>query len=86
MQQQSGLRWVSGSKTPKKVYITRVMNFGTREEWDEMKRTYSQADILEALREPLRGQWTKHGKAFAEKIFDVTLPENVLISYGPNEQ
>lgn len=75
------LKWIAGSETSDKVYITRVFNFGTLEEWREMKKCYKSSQIQEALKNPLRGQWTSHGKAFAEALFDIRLPENVLISY-----
>lgn len=80
---RDGLQWVSGHKTPQKVYITRVLNFGTWAEWQRLQKKYSTADILQALQNPLKGQWTRHGKAFAEKIFGISMPADCLITYGP---
>jgi hypothetical protein len=82
MDQRSGLQWVAGDNTPPKVYITRVINYGNLEEWRALKHQYSPEAIQDALTNPLPGQWTKHGKAFAEIMFDVTLPNDVLNTYG----
>ncbi|MBI3318569.1 MAG: hypothetical protein HYZ90_05455 [Candidatus Omnitrophica bacterium] len=46
-----------------------------------MKRRYTPAQIRAALEHPLRGQWTRRAKRFAEVLFNVRLPEEVLISY-----
>ena len=81
MRNQKKLKWVAGSKTPEKIYITRVINFGTWQEWRAMKRRFSRAQIKSALENPLRGQWTPKGKRFAEVLFDCVLPQNTLISY-----
>ena len=81
MADQNALKWVAGENTPEKTYITRVFNFGTLEEWREMKRRYAREKIERALRNPLPGQWTSHAKAFAEVVFDIRMPESVLISY-----
>lgn len=81
MSEPLSLRWVAGDATPQKVYITRVVNMGTWEEWKEMMKENPMELIEEAIRQPLRGQWTKHGKAFAEVVFACHLPEDVLISY-----
>ena len=78
---RGGLKWVAGKRTPAKVYITRVFNFGTCEEWREIKRRFHRAEIEGVVRHPLRGQWTKRGKAFAETLFDCRMPASVLISY-----
>ena len=81
MRQSSGLRWVAGCKTPEKVYITRVFNFGTWEEWRRMKKRCAKNQIRRAIRHPLRGEWTKRAKRFAELLFDLQMPEETLISY-----
>lgn len=81
MKRTGALRWVAGKETPDKVYITRVFNFGTREEWKQLQKKYTRRDIEKSLRNPLRGQWTKRGKAFAEVIYGIRLPDAVLISY-----
>lgn len=81
MKRTGALRWVAGRGTPDKVYITRVFNYGTREEWRQLQKTYSKREIEQALRQPLRGQWTKRGKAFAEAMYGIRLPDAVLISY-----
>jgi hypothetical protein len=81
MQNRKGLRWIAGNQTPDSTYITRVINFGTLEEWRQLRKKYSHSKIKQALKKPLRGQWTRHGKAFAEVIFGVHLPKSVLISY-----
>ncbi len=77
----TGLTWVAGTSTPRKIYITRVWNLGTWNEWRDMWKTYPPSEIEEAVRLPLRGQWTKHGKAFAETMLDCTLPSDALLSY-----
>ena len=82
MLNRNGLKWVAGHRTPDQTYITRVINFGTLEEWRQLRKKYSSHQIKRALRKPLRGQWTRHGKAFAEAIFGVHLPKSVLISYA----
>ncbi len=79
---QKGLRWVAGASTPNKIYITRVWNFGTWEEWQEMNRTYSPTEIHDAVKHPLRGEWTRRGKAFAETVCSYSMPQDVLISYN----
>ncbi|MEK7218678.1 MAG: hypothetical protein AAB728_04405 [Patescibacteria group bacterium] len=82
MKKAPGLTWVAGENTPPKVYVTRVINLGTWEEWKEMRRTVPDEIIRDALEHPLRGQWTPHGKSFAECVFECTLPDDVLISYA----
>lgn len=81
MKHHKAITWVSGSHTPEKTYITRVFNFGTWREWNALKRTFLPQQIEDVVRHPLRGQWTKRGKAFAEVIFECRMPNNVLISY-----
>ena len=71
----------AGDPAPPKVYITRVFNFGTWEEWRNMKVDFSEDVIEDAVKNPLRGEWTSRGKAFAEALFDCQLPESSLISY-----
>lgn len=78
---RDSLRWVAGPKTPTKVYVTRVFNFGTWEEWQAMKKELPLEAIREAVLHPLRGQWTPRGKAFAQILFDCKLPDDVLISF-----
>ena len=73
---QGQLRWVAGAKTPAKVYITRVFNFGTWEEWRALKQQFSQAQIEEAVRQPLRGQWTPRARRFAEALYECSMPNN----------
>lgn len=77
------LAWVAGQNTPDKIYVTRVINYGTWAEWQNMKKQYSREQIMEAIKKPLRGQWTRRGKAFAEVVFECRLPDDVLISYDP---
>lgn len=77
----TSLRWVAGARTPRKVYITRVWNFGTWQEWQQLWNDYSPTEIDEAVHQPLRGQWTRRGKAFAETLCQFTMPDDVLISY-----
>ena len=81
MKKRHPLKWVAGSKTPPKVYITRVFNFGTLEEWRDMKKRFPRRIIEDALQNPLRGQWTSDGKRFAEVIYGIRMPHSVLISY-----
>jgi hypothetical protein len=81
METRQGINWVAGESTPLKTWITRVLNFGTWEEWQEMKARVRPEQIQEALDYPLKGQWNKHGKAFAETVFDCQLPNDVLINY-----
>ena len=81
MHKVSGLTWVSGTDTPIETYVTRVLNFGTWEEFNALNRSVSRQQILDAMAHPLRGQWTSRGKAFAECVFGCTLPDDVLISY-----
>lgn len=81
MEPRSFLRWVSGNRTPSKTFITRVFNFGTWEEWQAMKREFSINEIRDTVFHPLRGQWTRHGKALAEALFDCQIPSEALITY-----
>lgn len=81
MIRQNSLRWVAGRRTPAKTYITRVFNYGTLEDWRAMKKRFSQKQIREALKKPLRGQWTSRAKAFAEAVYGIRLPAGALISY-----
>ncbi len=77
----ASLQWVAGEGTPDRVYITRVFNFGTLEEWRQMKQRYPENQILAALQNPLRGQWTKRAKRFAEVLYDIRMPDSSIISY-----
>lgn len=81
MNSKHSLHWSAGSVTPLKTYMTRVFNYGTWEEWQAMKRNFPLEAIQDALHHPLRGQWTRRGKAFAETLFDCRLPADVLISF-----
>lgn len=76
------LRWVAQEGTPARTYITRVFNFGTWEEWQAMKRDFSPRQIRQAVLQPLRGQWTRRGKALAEALFDCKLPEDTLVCFN----
>ncbi len=75
------LEWVAGEATPCKVYITRVFNYGTWQEWQQMNGRYSQDDIRDAVMNPLRGVWTPRGKVLAELIYDCRLPADTLLSF-----
>ena len=81
MRKRSALRWVAGDDTPAKIYITRVFNYGTFEEWKAMKKRYSRRVIKDAVQHPLKGQWNRRAKAFAEVLFGIKMPDDVLISY-----
>lgn len=81
MNQSRALKWVAGERTPARTYITRVFNFGTWEEWQAMKRDFPPEQIRQAVLQPLRGQWTRRGKALAEALFDCKLPEETLTRY-----
>lgn len=82
MEPREGLRWVAGADTPEKTYITRVINLGTWEEWQTMKLSVPEERIVDAVKHPLRGQWTPRGKTFAECVFERGLPDDVLISHA----
>ncbi|OGJ61052.1 hypothetical protein A3C37_03235 [Candidatus Peribacteria bacterium RIFCSPHIGHO2_02_FULL_53_20] len=77
------LCWVSGERTPEKVYITRVFCYGSWEEWKDMWRSFPESSIEDAVHSPLKGSWTPQGKAFAETLFDIPLPDNAILSYLP---
>jgi hypothetical protein len=81
MPASSSLTWVAGPATPRRVYLTRLWNFGTWDEWQEARRQYASRELEEAVKHPLRGQWTRHGKAFAETVCRCTMPDDVLVSY-----
>lgn len=81
MQKTHGMQWVAGEATPSKTYITRIFNFGTWEEWQLIKTRYGVGALEAAVKNPLRGMWTRQGKAFAETLFDCTLPPEALLSY-----
>lgn len=81
MRQPQGLRWIAGNKTPAKLVITRVFNYGTFQEWQDMRRRCSRRQIKDAVLHPLRGQWNRRAKTFAEVLFNVRMPDGVLISY-----
>ena len=82
MKMSSGLTWVAGSRTPMKVYVTRVLNLGTWDEWRAMRASVPEDQVLDAIEHPLPGQWTPRGKAFAECVFGRTIPDAALISYA----
>ena len=77
----SPLNWSAGDNTSSKVYITRVFNFGTWGEWQALKLKYSADEIKATVEQPLKGQWTKRAKAFAEVLFDIKMPQEAVISY-----
>lgn len=81
LSQSSPLQWVAGESTPDRVFITRVFNYGTWDEWRQLQERFSENDVLAALHAPLPGQWTQRGRALAEVMYRVQLPETVLISY-----
>ena len=78
---ESGLTWVSGPNTPHRVLLTRIWNFGTWEEWREMRKKVPLSEIEDVVRHPLRGQWTRHGRAFAEVLCDCTMPDDALLCF-----
>lgn len=82
MKHSTGLTWIAGADTPEKTYVTRVLNLGTWEEWKDLQRSVPRERMLDAIEHPLRGQWTKRGKAFAECVFHCALPDDALISYA----
>ncbi|MCG3204204.1 MAG: hypothetical protein KCHDKBKB_00914 [Elusimicrobia bacterium] len=41
MKNFDGMSWVAGPETPTDVYVTRVFNYGTLEEWRQMKKRLS---------------------------------------------
>ena len=77
----NALAWVAGPQTPCTVYLTRLWNFGTWTEWQEARRRYSGDQLQDVVRRPLRGQWTRRGKAFAETVCRCRMPNTVLVSY-----
>lgn len=81
LEDRAGLRWVSGKDTADSVYITRVFNYGTWDEWQDMLARYSREDIAAVLYQPLRGSWTRRGRALAEAVYGITLPDNAILSY-----
>jgi len=81
MDRTSSLTWVAGPRTPQRVYLTRLWNLGTWEEWQMARASYSRTDLEAVVRNPLRGHWTRHGKAFAETVCGITMPDEVLASY-----
>ena len=81
MGNSTGLQWVAGDQTPEEMYITRVFNFGTLEEWRHMKRLYTEKQIRAVLTNPLKGQWTRRAKKFAEVVYNIPLPDAAVISY-----
>lgn len=81
MNRLNSLHWVAGAATPEAVYITRVFNYGTWPEWQKMKVDFTSKQIEDVILKPLKGQWTKRGKAFAETLYDLKLPVEVLIDY-----
>jgi hypothetical protein len=48
-----------------------------------MWQDYPRTAVEEVVQRPLRGQWTRHGKAFAEAVCGLAMPDDVLISYDP---
>ncbi len=81
MKNPNGLRWVAGAGTSGKVYITRVFNYGTLEEWRQMRKRFTPGKIRAALERPVRGQWTRRAKRFAEVLFKIRMSEEAVISY-----
>ena len=75
------LNWVAGEGTPRKTLITRLFNYGTWKEWQQMNRRFTQAQVREVLENPLRGMWTRRGRALAEMLYDCRLPDSSLISF-----
>lgn len=81
MNPKPGPQWMTSPALSGKTSITRVFNFGTWEEWQDMKKRFSRKDIEEAVKNPLRGQWTPRARALAELMFECRMPDVVLISY-----
>lgn len=76
-----GLTWVAGKNTPEKTYITRVFNYGTWEEWQQVRKGTPRHVIEDCVKNPLPGQWTKKARRFAETIFRCSMPDSALIQY-----
>jgi hypothetical protein len=66
---------------PERVYLTRLWNLATWDEWTAARKRYSPADFEAVVRHPLRGHWTRHGKAFAETLCGISMPPDVLAAY-----
>ena len=72
---REALQWVAGLETPDRTYIPHVFNFGAFQEWEDMKKRYTQRQIQEALKNPLR---VANGLLAAKR-----LPKLFLISGCP---
>jgi hypothetical protein len=81
MDRPNSLTWVAGPATPDRVYLTRVWNLGTWDEWRAAHARYPRAALDAVVRHPLKGHWTRHGKAFAEAVCRVVMPDDVRASY-----
>lgn len=43
----------------KKIIITQVLNFGTKEATDELFSMYKKEEIIDAIKHPMPGMWNK---------------------------
>ena len=56
----------------KERIITNVLNYGTTEATDWLRRTYSREEIAEVLRNPRPGEWDKKSLNYWALIYDVS--------------
>ena len=62
----------------KKRIITNVLNLGTKEATDWLISIYGKDDILDALNNPLRGEWNKKSLAYWCLLYQVPFKEAVI--------
>lgn len=55
----------------KKRIITNVLNWGTKEATDLLRRTYRKEDIKEAIENPFPGEWDKKSLNYWEIIYNI---------------
>jgi hypothetical protein len=59
-------------KTHKKRIITNVLNYGTKQATDWVREQYSQGDIVDAIKNPLAGEWNQKSLNYWSLIYDVS--------------
>lgn len=56
----------------KKRIITNVLNYGTKQATDWVRETYSRDDIVDALKDPLAGEWNPKSLKYWSLIYDAS--------------
>lgn len=66
-------------KDDKETIITQVLNFGNVKSVKWLLKTYPEKDIIETVRYPQRGSWTKETLNYWLKMLEIKIPKIIKL-------